>query len=265
MKKVPMRKIRDVLRLDAGGLSKRRIAASLGVGATSVGEFIKRARHVGLSWPLPDGLSDEALERLLFPPPGEIPGGQRAEPDWALLHLELRKPNVTLLLLWEAYRAANPGGYGCSRFRDLHRTWKGRLTPTMRQNQVAGEKMFVDYAGATLDVIDGTSGEILQAQVFVAVLGATSYTYAEATDTMLYGSLESCAHLSVDGRGASGWRKTDPNGLAHTVKLPKSACRTAAEVKLFQRRRKLGTVRVDLTVFREMSVKCEDMRARRSP
>ena len=83
----------------------------------------------------------------------------------------------------------------------------------MRQNHVAGEKMFVDYAGATLETIDATSGEVLQAQVFVAVLGATSYTYADATDTMLYGSLESCAHLSVDGRGASGWRKLVQMGL----------------------------------------------------
>ena len=126
-------------------------------------------------------MSDAALERRLFPPSAEVLNGPRTEPDWALLHLELRKPNVTLLLLWEEYRAVSPYGYGYSRFCDLYRAWKGRLTPTMRQNHVAGEKMFVDYAGATAEVIDGTSGEVLQAQVFVAVLGASNYTYAEAT------------------------------------------------------------------------------------
>jgi transposase len=176
-----MRKIRDALRLEASGLSKRQIAASLNIGRTAARTYIDRAHDVGLSWPLPDDLSDAALERLLFPPSAEVPNGPRTEPDWALLHLELRKPNVTLLLLWEEYRAVSPCGYGYSRFCDLYRAWKGRLTPTMRQNHVAGEKMFVDYAGATAEVIDGTSGEVLQAQVFVAVLDASNYTYAEAT------------------------------------------------------------------------------------
>ncbi len=134
-----------------------------------------------MSWPLPDGLSDEALERLLFPLPVKVPNGWRAEPDWSLLHRELRKPNVTLSLLWEEYRAIHPSGYGYSRFCDLYRAWRGRLTPTMRQNHIAGEKMFVDYAGATVEVIDGVNGEVLQAQIFVAVLGASNYTYAEAT------------------------------------------------------------------------------------
>ncbi len=180
-KRLPMRKIRDALRLEASGLSKRQIAASLNIGRTAARTYINRARAAGLSWPLPDAVSDETLERLLFPPAVKIPHGPRVEPDWALLHVELRKPNVTLWLLWEEYRAVNPGGYGYSRFCDLHRAWKGRLTPTMRQNHIAGEKMFVDYAGATVEVVDGTSGEILRAQIFVAVLGASNYTYAEAT------------------------------------------------------------------------------------
>jgi transposase len=176
-----MRKIRDALRLEASGLTRRQLAASLSIGRTAARTYLDRAHAAGLSWPLPDGLSDEALERLLFAPPGKDPNDQRAEPNWPRPHLELRKPNVTLSLLWEEYRAIHPSGYGYSRFCDLYRTWKGRLTPTMRQNHVAGEKMFVDYAGATLEVIDGTSGEVLQAQVFVAVLGASNYTYAEAT------------------------------------------------------------------------------------
>ena len=176
-----MRKIRDALRLEARDLSRRQIAASLNIGRTAARTYIDRAHDVGLSWPLPDGLSDEALERLLFPPPAEVLNGQRAEPDWALLHLELRKPNVTLSLLWEEYRAIHLSGYGYSRFCDLYRAWKGRLTPTMRQKHIVGEKMFVDYAGTTVGVIDGSTGEVLQARVFVAVLGASNYTYAEAT------------------------------------------------------------------------------------
>ena len=180
-KRLPMRKIRDALRLEASGLSKRQIAASLNIGRTAARTYIDRAHAAGLSWPLPDALSDETLERLLFPPAVKIPHDRRVAPDWALLHVELRKPNVTLWLLWDEYRAANPDGYGYSRFCDLHRAWKGRLTPTMRQNHIAGEKMFVDYGGATVEVVDGTSGEILQAQIFVAVLGASNYTYAEAT------------------------------------------------------------------------------------
>ncbi len=104
-------------------------------------------------------------------------------PDWALVHRELRKAGVTLSLLWEEYRASHPDGYGYSRFCDLYRAWKGKLNPTMRQAHVAGEKMFVDYAGATVEVIDGLTGEIREAQIFVAVLGASNYTYAEASWT----------------------------------------------------------------------------------
>ena len=90
---------------------------------------------------------------------------------------------MTLSLLWEEYRASHPDGYGYSRFCDLYRDWKGRLSPTLRQAHVAGEKMFVDYAGATIEVIDGLTGEIREAQIFVAVLGASNYTYADATWT----------------------------------------------------------------------------------
>jgi transposase len=92
----------------------------------------------------------------------------------------LRKPGVTLLLLWEEYRAGQPDGYGYSRFCDLARGWRGRLSPTMRQTHPAGERLFVDYAGQTAEVIDGATGEIRRAQIFVAVLGASNFTYAEA-------------------------------------------------------------------------------------
>ncbi len=179
--RLPMRKIRDVLRLRADGVTKRRIAAGLNIGRTAVRDYLDRADGAGLSWPLPDGLSDEDLERRLFPPSSA--GAGRPLPDWPALHREMKKPGVTLALLWEEYRAVHPDGYGQSRFCELYRAWKGKLAPTMRQTHAAGEKMFVDYAGTTFDVVDPDTGEIRAAQVFVATLGASSYTYAEASWT----------------------------------------------------------------------------------
>ena len=181
--RLPMRKISDVLRLHAGGLSKRRIAVSLNIGRTAVGDYTNRARRAGLGWPLAEDLSDEDLERLLFPPPVAVSPDRRSLPDWPVLHRELKRPGVTLSLLWEEYRAVHRDGYGYSRFCELYRAWKGGLAPTMRQSHVAGEEMFVDYPGATLEVIDGLTGEVRAAQIFVATLGASSYTYAEATWT----------------------------------------------------------------------------------
>jgi len=178
-----MRKIRDVLRLRAGGMSKRQIAASLSIGVTAAGDCVRRARRAGLSWPLPEDLSDEALERLLYPPPQTTAKDRRSQPDWAAIHRELRRPGVTLQLLWEEHRSAHPDGYGYSRYCELFRAWEGRLSPTMRQLHVAGERMFVDYAGTTLEVVDGTTGEVRVCQLFVATLGASNYTYAEATFT----------------------------------------------------------------------------------
>src|SRR5262249_17120912 len=106
--RLPMRKIRDVLRLSAAGMSKRKIAVSLGVSATAAGECIRRARRAGLTWPLPDGQSDESLERQLFPPPAVAAKDRRPQPDWAAIHRELRRPGVTLQLLWEEHRAVHP-------------------------------------------------------------------------------------------------------------------------------------------------------------
>ena len=180
--RLPMRKIRDVLRLSAAGMSKRQIAASLGVSATAAGECLRRARHAGLHWPLPEGLTDDALERGLYPP-AVAARERRPRPDWAAVHRELRRPGVTLQLLWEEHRGVHPDGYGYSRYCELYRAWERRLSPTMRQSHIAGERLFVDYAGTTLAVIDGLSGEVRTAQLFVAVLGASNYTYAEATWT----------------------------------------------------------------------------------
>jgi transposase len=182
-KRLPMRKIRDVLRLSAGGMSNRQIAASLGIGATAAGGFLRRARAADLSWPLPADLTDEALEARLYPPSPVALGDHRPLPDWSMIHRELRRKGVTLQLVWQEHRAVHPDGLGYSRFCELYRAWNGRLSPTMRQTHVAGERLFVDYAGTTLSVIDGTTGEVFTAQLFVATLGASSYTYAEATFT----------------------------------------------------------------------------------
>jgi len=183
MRKLPMRKIADALRLRAGGLTMREIGVSLGIGRSTVGEYLKRAELAGVSWPLPDGMDDADLERRLFQPAGETRSGL-AQPDWAEVHREVRCKGVTLSLVWEEYRAAHPDdGYGYSRFCDLYRRWEGRLLPTMRQHHFAGERAFVDYAGDTLEVSDGLTGEVRPAQVFVGVLGGSNYTYAEATWT----------------------------------------------------------------------------------
>ena len=175
-----MRKIREVLRLSAQGLSKRRIAASLGISATAAVECLHRARCAGVSWPLPDDVDDAVLELRLYPP---ATLSQRPQPHWPSIHRELKRAGVTLQLLWGEYREQNPSGYGYSQYCELYREWKGRLTPTMRQAHIAGERVFVDYAGTTLTVNDGLTGEVKTAQLFVAVLGASSYTFAEATWT----------------------------------------------------------------------------------
>jgi transposase len=184
--RLSMRKIREVLRLRfAQGLSQRAIGTSLRLSTGAVNACLHRARLAGLHWPLPEGLDDGQIEALLYPPPPAVATEQRPVPDWAVVHRELRRPNMTLALLWEEYRAGSGGqdGFGYSWFCDLYREWVGRLKPTMRQVHIAGERVFVDFAGHTMEVIDAATGEIHRAEVFVAVLGASSYIFAEATWT----------------------------------------------------------------------------------
>ena len=133
---------------------------------------------------MPTPLTDRVLEAMLYAGHGRQQGTRwKAEPDWAYVHHELRRPSVTLMLLWEEYRQREPDGYRYSRWCELYRAWESRLSPTMRQAHPAGERMFVDYAGQTIDLTDGRTGEIRPAQIFVAVMGASNYTYAEATLT----------------------------------------------------------------------------------
>ena len=181
-----MRKIREVLRLrHAHGLSQRAIGASLRLSTGAVNMCLSRARRAGLSWPIPSEFDDVELERRLYPPPPAVPAEQRPVPDWAVVHRELRRPNVTLALLWEEYRdgAGAEGGFGYSWFCCLYGEWVGRLKPTLRQVHTAGERVFVDFAGHTMEVIDGATGEVRRAEIFVGVLGASSYTFAAATWT----------------------------------------------------------------------------------
>lgn len=137
-----MRKIEEVLRLHARGLSTRRISLATGVGKTTVApiararagiEYLRRATTAGLCWPRPAGLDEAALERLLFPPPPPAKGRRFAEPDWAAVHRELKRPGVTLALLWDEYRGSHPEGYGHSAFCDHYRRWTGRLSPVSHQ------------------------------------------------------------------------------------------------------------------------------------
>ena len=151
MKRLPMRKIREALRLRADGFSGRQVAQSLAVGRATISEYFRRADVEGLRWPLPADLSDAELERRLFPySRGEA---RRAvpQPDWAYVHAELRRKGVTLSLLWEEYRGVHPDGYGYSRYCELYTSWEGKLSPVMRQRHPAGERLFVDYAGQTVD------------------------------------------------------------------------------------------------------------------
>jgi transposase len=179
-----MRKIREVLRLHWGlGVSWRLIAQSCSVARSTVGEYVRRAQEAGLSWPLPQELDDGELERRLFPPRPAIASEERVLPDWFEIHREMKRKGVTLFLLWQEYRAVYPEGYQYSRFCDLYRAWRGRQSVVMRQTHRAGEKLFVDYAGQTVPIVDPKSGQIREAQVFVAVLGASNYAYAEATWT----------------------------------------------------------------------------------
>ncbi|NJD08109.1 MAG: transposase [Methylococcaceae bacterium] len=140
------------------------------MACSSVGEYRRRFRESGPMWPLSAALSDRELEACLFPPPPSIPTEQRPLPDWPIVHAEMRREGVTLMLLWEEYKAANPDGFQFSGFSESYQAWLSRRDRVMRQRHRAGEKLFVDFCDQT-------------APIFVAVLGASSYTYAEAVGT----------------------------------------------------------------------------------
>lgn len=177
-----MRKIRDVLRLKfEAGLSHQQIAAASGLSKGAVTKYLQRAEVAGMGWPVPEGLDDVQLEARLFPK-STAPGTRHAGPDYARMHQELKRRGVTLQLLWEEYTAAAAGRtYRYSQFCERYRQFAAGLKRSMRQIHRAGDKLFIDYSGVTAEIIDGSTGEIRQAEIFVAVLGASHYAYAEAT------------------------------------------------------------------------------------
>jgi len=171
--RLSMRKTREVLRLKYDrGLSNREIAHACSIARSTVGDYLERARKAGLEWPV--DLSDEEIDRLLFVKKELYPGATRPIPDWAEVQKELKRKRVTIFLLWQEYKTNLPDGYQYSQFCELYRTWLGSVDPVMRQKHKAGERLFVDYAGQTIPIVDSLSGQIREAQLFLAVLGASN-------------------------------------------------------------------------------------------
>jgi len=179
-RRLSVRKIREVLRLKFElGLDNRQIARSCSIPHSTVGNYLSRANAASLTWPLPPDLGDVDLESRLFP---NVPVRQDTHvPDFAAMHAELlRHKHLTLELLWQEYKEAHPDGYQYSWFCERYRRWARKLDVVLRQEYRAGEKMFVDHAGPTVPVVDRETGQILDASIFVAVLGASNYTFCEA-------------------------------------------------------------------------------------
>jgi transposase len=182
-KRLSMRKIQEILRLKhEAGLSNRAIARACSISKETVKEYLAKASEAGLGWPLNEEMSEEALESLLYPPLIQVEG-RRPVPDWAEVHQELKRKGVTRRLLWLEYKENESESLGYSQFCELYKRWAKTLDPVMRLAHKAGEKLFIDYAGLTIPYVNQTTGEQKKADVFVATLGASSYTYAEAHAT----------------------------------------------------------------------------------
>jgi transposase len=184
--RLSMRKIKEVLRLvHDGHLNTQQVALSLNISRSTVKNYQERAHKAGLSWPLPDDLTEEALEEKLFPPLVSLQLPAKALPDFDYIYRELKahkKFNLTLDQLWREYKEQYPDGYQYSQFCQLYRGYRDKLDYSMRQDHKGGEKLFVDYAEG-LSLIDPQSGEPIPTQLFVAVWGASTYTFAEASLT----------------------------------------------------------------------------------
>ena len=198
-----MRKIKEVMRLRFElKLGYQQIGRSCAIAVSTVHKYLKRAEDAGLNWPLPEGWDEARVEATLFPriEPTTEKSPARTPPDFAAIHEQLRSSKyVTLQLLWEEYRQENPDGYRYSRFCELYQRWRSKLDVVLRQEHKAGEKMFVDWAGATIPVYDRLTGQAWQAPLFVAALGASSYTFADARVISRWnrGCGCTCAHSST--------------------------------------------------------------------
>jgi transposase len=182
--RLPVRKIKEIIRLKhACGLSEREIAQSCDIARSTVGDYLHRAEVAGVTWPDATKLTERQLEARLFPRHNTSGTAQRQMPDGAYIYSELRryrKINLTLMELWLEYKEQHPDGYQYTQFCEYYSRWRGRLDYVMRQEHRAGEKVFVDYCDG-LAIIDPSTGELISTELFVAVWGASNYTYAEAT------------------------------------------------------------------------------------
>jgi transposase len=179
--RLSMRKIKEILRLCWGsGLSARQAAISCGVGRATVKEYLDRAQRAGLPWPLTEDLDDVILENRLFPSSIPLTVERRDMPSFDYIRQELTRKHVTLQLLWHEYKEKNPEGYEYSQFCLRYRAWLKTLDVALRQDYKAGEKLFVDFAGDTISIHDPATGAVIPVSLFVATLGASNYTYAEA-------------------------------------------------------------------------------------
>jgi len=182
--RLSMRKIREILRLyHELGLGKKPIARACSVSSSTVVDYVRRAAEAGLGWPLPDDLDEASLEALLFPTARHQRTSDRPLPPMEEIHRELCKKGVTLQLLWMEYKEKYPEGYQYSQFCEHFRRWQKSLDLSLRQEYRAGEKMFIDFAGKRIPIVNPATGDITEAEIFVAVLGASNYTYAEAVES----------------------------------------------------------------------------------
>ena len=183
--RLSVRKIREVLRLRyEAGLTERQVAAALAVARSTVQECLRRCREGGIGWPPPAALDDVALAARLYPTQPAAPAFPM--PDFAKVHAELQRKGVTRRLLWQEYRAVHADGCEYSAFCDHYQIWASRQDAVLRRTHAAGDKLFVDYAGATKEVIDSKTGEVREAQIFVAVLG---HPYGPNTERGIYRSV----------------------------------------------------------------------------
>ena len=204
-----MRKIKEVLRLRfEHQQSARQIAKSCNIARSTVKEYLDRSQKAGITWPLSEEWNDATLENRLFPPVPLIPPEKRQMPSMEYLHQERQKKGVTLQLLWLEYKKGNSEGYQYSQFCELYRKWLDKLDVCLRQEYRAGEKLFVDYAGQTLPLHDPLTGQTQEAHLFVATLGASNYTFAEATLT----------------QDLPSWIQSHVHALSSLTEWPRSWC-----------------------------------------
>ena len=184
-KRLSMRKIREILRLRYEcRLSIRQISASVKVSTGAVTKYLRQFEKSDLSWPLPEDLDDTALINQLSPEAASRQHQGLIDPDWAEMHRTLKQKGMTKQLIWEEYCDVYPhNAYSHSQFCHRYSEWRKKQKRSMRQLHQAGEKLFVDYAGLTVPIVSKATGEIAPAQIFVAVLGASNYTYADASWT----------------------------------------------------------------------------------